>query len=121
MNYDPSYLISDEPDPEPNDLPPVWDLVIEDMKARDQHGLEHYGTRLQPFNGRKNLVDLYQELLDSTVYARAEIYEREQPCVWAYNGDAEWDTECNWTFSSLYIPDAWRYCPVCGKWLKKEE
>ena len=82
--------------PQPNDNPAVWDLVIKDlnnpllttgysqeiidsviidMRDRDAFGLEKYKTHLQAFNGRPCLVDLYQELLDATVYARQAIAE----------------------------------------------
>ena len=65
----------DQPPPKPNNLPHVWDLVIEDMKARDQLGFERYGVHLQPFNGRNSLQDAYEELLDQCVYIRQRIYE----------------------------------------------
>lgn len=58
-------------------LPAVWDLVIEDMRERDRIGAELYGSRLQPFNGRDPMVDLYQELLDAAAYVRQAIYERD--------------------------------------------
>ena len=66
-----------EPTPMPNNLPAVWDLVIEDIKERDKIGQEKYGTRLQPFNGRDSLRDAYQEALDLVVYLRQKIYEEE--------------------------------------------
>ncbi len=65
-----------EPPPTPNDNTPIWDLVIADMQERNKIGMEKYGTPLQAHNGRKPLVDLYQELLDAVVYARQEIEER---------------------------------------------
>lgn len=58
------------------DQPAVWDLVIADMQDRDGVGRERYGTPLQPFNGRKPLIDCYQEALDLVVYLRQEIYEQ---------------------------------------------
>lgn len=63
--------------PTRNDGPAVWELVLADMAARDQEGRRRYGTPLQPHNGRKPLVDAYQEALDLVVYLRQEIYERE--------------------------------------------
>ena len=68
--------INDQPPPQANSHPAVWDLVIADMKARDQLGRERYGTPLQPFNGRDALVDAYQEALDLAVYLRQAIEER---------------------------------------------
>jgi len=65
-----------EPDPKPNKEAAVWSLVIKDMAERDLSGLEKYGTRLQPHNGRDPLVDAYQEALDLVVYLRQAIYER---------------------------------------------
>jgi len=66
-----------EPDPIKNTNNPVtWELVIKDMEERNQEGIKKYDTPLQPNNGRKNLIDAYQEALDLCVYLRNEIYER---------------------------------------------
>jgi len=70
--------IEDQPPPEPSEHPNVWGLVMADMIERDRIGRSRYGTPLRPFNGRKALVDLYQELLDAVAYIRQEIYERER-------------------------------------------
>lgn len=70
-------LSKKEPMPITNTHPAVWDLVIKDIKDRDEFGQKKYNTRLQPFNGRNVLVDLYQELLDAVVYIRQLIYEQE--------------------------------------------
>ena len=51
--------------------------IVEDMQARDRSGQEKYGTRLQPFNGRNQLVDAYQEALDCAVYLRAALFEKD--------------------------------------------
>ena len=72
-----SNLSKKEPEPTKNTLPAVWDLVIRDINDRDAFGQKKYNTRLQPFNGRNVLVDLYQELLDAVVYVRQLIYEQE--------------------------------------------
>lgn len=66
-----------QPLPKKNNHPAVWDLVIEDMKARDEAGQKTYGVRLQPFNGRSFLWDAYEEILDLAVYIRGKIYEEE--------------------------------------------
>jgi hypothetical protein len=92
-----------EPAPTKNEHPAVWALVIEDVKkqipdgtvvralladmeARDRAGLEKYGVRLQPWNGRDAAVDAYQEALDLVVYLRQLVEEREgsPPLVVAY-------------------------------------
>lgn len=70
-------LIDPEPAPVKNNLPAVWDLVIADMRARDEFGVKKYGTHLQPHNGRDALVDAYQEILDAAVYMRQMIFERD--------------------------------------------
>ena len=89
-------LITEQPQPIKNNLPAVWDLVVDDlnhitgvsanqvlrlveqdMKDRDSEGLKRYGTRLQPCNGRNALTDAYQEALDLVVYLRQAIYEKE--------------------------------------------
>jgi hypothetical protein len=67
--------IEDQPPPVPNDDVASWDLVIADMRERDQVGRERYGTPLQPGNGRDSLVDAYQESLDQVVYLRNRIEE----------------------------------------------
>jgi hypothetical protein len=64
-----------EPKPIPNQHKPVWESVIEDMKARDELGFERYGVRLQPHNGRNALQDAYEEALDLVVYLRQRIIE----------------------------------------------
>jgi len=66
-----------QPRPKKNKLPAVWDLVILDMNKRDKFGLERYGVRLQPHNGRNVLQDAYEEALDLVVYLRQAIYEQE--------------------------------------------
>lgn len=66
-----------QPRPKSNDLPFAWDLVLKDIKKRDEFGKLKYGTRLQPFNGRDTLRDVYEELLDAVVYIRTLIWERE--------------------------------------------
>jgi hypothetical protein len=65
-----------EPPPIANDRVAVWDLVIADMRERDQSGRAKYGTPLQAGNGRDALVDAYQEALDLVVYLRQAIEER---------------------------------------------
>lgn len=70
-------LITPQPSPTPSAGPNCWDLVIADMRERDQFGRAKYGTPLQPFNGRDPLVDAYQEVLDLAVYLRQAIEERK--------------------------------------------
>lgn len=41
----------------------------EDLIARSDVGLKKYGTRLRVKNGRRAIVDLYQELLDALMYS----------------------------------------------------
>lgn len=69
--------MTDQPDPKPNALPAVWDLVLADMAARDRLGERKYGVRLQPFNGRDTLRDAYEEAQDLCVYLRSMLYERD--------------------------------------------
>jgi len=91
-------LITPQPDPIKNDLPASWDLVVADfldaygnhpvgnlvaidMRQRDQFGYDKYGVRIQPRNGRDNLVDAYQEILDGLVYFRSALYEQQNPSL----------------------------------------
>lgn len=83
-----------EPPPVPNATPAIWPLVerdlasrwdtrdtdlhadiVQDMRDRDAMGRAKYGVPLQAFNQRNPLVDLYQEQLDSAVYALACLQE----------------------------------------------
>jgi hypothetical protein len=66
----------DQPAPRPTDGRPVWELVVEDMHARDQLGRARYGVALQAHNGRDALRDAYEEALDLAVYLRQAIEER---------------------------------------------
>lgn len=67
-----------QPNPVPNDSTPIWDLVISDMKARDNLGRERYGVPLQANNGRDSLRDLYEEELDKIVYLKQFIIEQKR-------------------------------------------
>lgn len=51
--------------------------VKDDLESRAEKGLETYGERLKPFNGRDALIDAYQEALDLCVYLRQAIEERD--------------------------------------------
>lgn len=88
---------SPESTPKSNEHPAVWDLYFEhiapmypgfeatpewllelvtvDIKERDEIGEKKYGVRLQPHNGRRPLVDAYQETLDLIVYTVQAWYE----------------------------------------------
>jgi hypothetical protein len=66
----------DQPLPTPNDRPDIQSLVIEDIRARREVGIQRYGTALQAHNGRDGLRDLYEELLDGATYARQLLEER---------------------------------------------
>lgn len=68
----------DQPEPrQDNPAPASWDLVKQDIEARNAEGIRKYGVPLKPGNGRDTLVDAYQEALDLVVYLRTAIYERD--------------------------------------------
>lgn len=69
--------IGDQLPPTKNEHPVIQELVMEDIRARLQLGIERYGTGLQPHNGRDMLKDLYDELMDAMIYTRGAIYERD--------------------------------------------
>lgn len=54
------------------------DHAVSDMRERDRVGRERYGTPLTTGNGRDQLVDAYQELLDAAVYLKAAWLEGRQ-------------------------------------------
>ena len=62
--------------PETNDGTPIVDLVRKDLEDRAEAGKAKYGTYLQAHNGRKALVDAYQEALDLCMYLRQAIEEQ---------------------------------------------
>ena len=72
-------LICPQPAPLDSNAPMLWELVIEDMRSRDDFGRDKYGKRLRAKNGRDALVDAYQEALDQAVYLRQMIWERDNP------------------------------------------
>lgn len=53
----------------------ITDLVIHDLVVRREAGKIKYGDELRTHNGRKALIDLYQELLDACLYCRQMIEE----------------------------------------------
>jgi hypothetical protein len=55
----------------------VADYVLRDIQERVAAGYQKYGTKLQTFNRRDPLWDLYQELIDAVMYIRQEILERD--------------------------------------------
>ena len=68
----------EQPAPVGTDEQPVWGMVIEDMKARDQLGRERYGQPLQVTNGRDAYRDHYEELLDAVVYGKQVMIQRDK-------------------------------------------
>lgn len=59
---------TDQPMPAVNDEPFIHDRVAADIAARGELGRQRYGTKLQPWNGRRSLQDAYEELLDGACY-----------------------------------------------------
>ena len=58
-----------EPQPVVNDYGHCIDEVIEALKERKEHGKAKYGVYLQPFNGRRVVIDQTQELIDYLIYS----------------------------------------------------
>jgi hypothetical protein len=71
-------LSTPETQPAASKGPAIWPMVIKDMCDRHEAGCAKYATPLRAHNGRRPLIDAYQELLDLAVYLRQEIVEREQ-------------------------------------------
>lgn len=67
----------DQPLPQAVGGPSMQDLVLADIEARKALGIQRYGQLLQAHDGRDNLKDLYEELLDAAIYCRKAIYERD--------------------------------------------
>jgi hypothetical protein len=62
-----------EPAPTEGHGPSIHDLVVQDVLARKAFGLRKYGVLLRIGDGRRHLVDAYQEALDLAVYLRQEL------------------------------------------------
>lgn len=70
--------IHPQPKPINQESAATWDSVIADMIARNEQGYKKYRGYLTPGNGRNNLIDSYQEILDLAVYLKSEILENWQ-------------------------------------------
>lgn len=57
---------------------PIYEMVIDDIKERAEIGRETYGEPLKANNGRKPLVDMYQEMLDGVQYLKQHLVEQEE-------------------------------------------
>lgn len=57
--------------------PDIITLVQQDLEDRAKLGEKTYGERLKPFNGRKPLIDAYQEALDLAIYLRQYLEEEK--------------------------------------------
>lgn len=68
--------MSTQPDPKPGKQV-VGEQVIRDMHDRMTVGKERYGTYLETYNGRDSLQDLYEELIDATMYIKQRLMEEE--------------------------------------------
>lgn len=66
--------------PIPGSGVPTHDLVSSDFSKRRAFGISKYGVDHQHDNGRDHLLDLYEELMDAVIYARAEI-EKRKACL----------------------------------------
>jgi hypothetical protein len=58
-------------------VPPIWDLVIADMRERDRIGTERYGDRLRVTSANDPLRYAYEEALDLAVYLRQALAQRD--------------------------------------------
>jgi hypothetical protein len=63
--------------PKNSEGPDITSLVIDDLELRAKKGVETYGKRLSPFNGRNSLIDAYQEALDLGVYLKQRLIEED--------------------------------------------
>ena len=104
------YATMDQPNSIHNNEPPIYALVIDDMRERAILGKARYNVFLQAFNGRDALVDLYQELLDAVVYTRQLLQERDTP-----TSEIAQRQNDNQLLVALPVK-----CPACGSWLTKD-
>lgn len=122
----------DQPLPVPTDGPSMHDLVAADLADRKALGLRKYGSLLQAYNGRSAIRDLYEELLDATVYARqileegspvgagrasvAKLALQSVPCV-CNEGETCWHHEL-----ATRLRHVWACtCEDCDRWARARE
>jgi hypothetical protein len=67
--------INQQSAPKPNRRASIQSIVRNDLRQREQFGIEKYGTPLQANNGRVAIVDAYQEALDLVCYLKQVIEE----------------------------------------------
>jgi hypothetical protein len=86
--------LAPEPLPTQNRRPAIQDFVIADVRSflvgknverivkdladRKEFGIRKYGTPLQAFNGRRPIVDAYQEVLDAANYLKQAYVEAKE-------------------------------------------
>lgn len=56
--------------------PETTDNIVQDLRDRAEMGKAKYGIYLHTEDGRNTLLDLYQELLDATMYAKKYLLEQ---------------------------------------------
>lgn len=70
--------ISNQPPPHAaDDSARVLDCVLEDLIKRARFGYTKYGSYVRTRNGRDPLQDAYEEVLDTAMYLKQAIMERE--------------------------------------------
>ncbi len=85
------------------------------MISRDELGRRRYGVRLNPFNGRNPLQDLYEELMDACAYIKQEMVEREAIAAAPATPDLRKLLErCHEYVDDSMGPDRDLSCPICG-------
>lgn len=102
--------------------PDIFDLVISDFQQRNALGLQTYGVTLRAHDGRINMIDLYQELLDVVVYMRKELEERKKTpfnsfAADVHTGNLHWwkCQKCNGTGrSTLTFSGNCLFCEATG-------
>lgn len=62
--------------PTRNERESIQALLIKDIEARTQIGIQRYGTPLQAFNGRDAIRDAYEEALDLATYFKQVSVEK---------------------------------------------
>lgn len=78
----------------------IQQQVIQDISDREKKGIEIYGKCLNPYNGRNALNDLYEELLDASMYLKQYMNEAGGLLV-----DSHIETLCLNGLISPYISD----------------
>jgi hypothetical protein len=95
--------VTHEPMPIRTDKPAaiVVTRVMQDLRDKAEAGIEKYGVPLHTFNGRRPLVDAYQEAIDQVLYLKQRIMEEDIDS----GNDVSWSIDIDLALHEMHYKD----------------